>query len=123
MASFEIGYVYILQLENGKFYVGFTKKLSLRLYQHWAGKGSKWTHLHKPLHAIVSFSHGDTKLESQITKEMMLLYGWENVRGSGWSQINMNEPKTKVNHFNYLISVARYLPPVIVTPLVKCAGL
>ncbi len=39
-------YIYILQLENDKWYVGQTKNPQSRIQSHIDGKGSTWTKLH-----------------------------------------------------------------------------
>jgi len=42
-------YIYVLKLENNKWYIGKTDSPKFRLDQHFALKGSVWTNLHKPL--------------------------------------------------------------------------
>lgn len=42
-------YVYVLILKDYNYYVGYTKNISRRLYNHFNSIGSSWTRLHKPI--------------------------------------------------------------------------
>jgi cellular nucleic acid-binding protein len=82
--------IYILQLRNGKYYVGRTQNLERRFRQHLAGVGgSAWTHLHSPV-AILSqrpaLSEHD---EENATIDAMRQYGIANVRGSDYCQVKL----------------------------------
>ena len=78
---------YVLELENGKWYVGQTTNLNKRLCEHFSDKfkGSLWTSHHKPvsLHQIFI---GDC--ENEQTIHMMQLYGSSNVRGGAWCKVD-----------------------------------
>ena len=81
-------HLYVLKLENNKYYVGSSTDIDRRFGQHKAGKlSSKWTRKHKPLEIIETKYIGrmDTKAcniyESALTLDCMRLYGKENVRG------------------------------------------
>lgn len=50
--------IYVLKLENDKFYIGITYNLNFRFAQHLAGEGSNWTALHKP----IKIHEGDIKV-------------------------------------------------------------
>jgi putative endonuclease len=41
-------YVYILFCSDGSFYTGYTKDLDARIQLHQAGKGARYTKIHKP---------------------------------------------------------------------------
>jgi len=41
-------YVYIIQCGNDHLYTGYTKNLNSRLKLHIAGKGARYTKMHKP---------------------------------------------------------------------------
>ena len=43
-----VGYMYILECSNKKFYTGSTNDLDKRLEQHWNGEGSNFTKSHPP---------------------------------------------------------------------------
>ena len=80
--------VYVLRLENLKFYVGITYHLNIRFAQHTMGLGAKWTKIHRPISIdYVSF----TESERDLTLKYMKTYGWENVRGGGWCQVKMDD--------------------------------
>ena len=78
--------VYVLECEEGKYYVGSTQNRKRRWKQHQRGRGSQWTRLYKPLRVIREEKRIPHKfllgLESKITAECMLQFGVNNVRGS-----------------------------------------
>jgi len=44
--------VYVLELEEGKYYVGKTKHSDVRIGQHFDGDGSVWAQKYKPVKVI-----------------------------------------------------------------------
>ena len=78
-------YVYVWELEEGKYYVGYSKNLSGRLESHTTGDGAVWTKKYKPI-SIVEIVRGNKDIEKAKTLEYMKLKGFENVRGAGYSQ-------------------------------------
>lgn len=48
------GFVYLLQLEGNRFYVGFTRDLTRRLQQHFAGEGSIATRQYRPVRVLLT---------------------------------------------------------------------
>lgn len=95
-------WIYVLELVNGKYYVGKTLNNGQRMNSHFNGKGSNWTKLYEPLRIIdvkeiVEGTWTDWELwsnhhEKEKTLEIMREYGWENVRGAGWCKVDMQEP-------------------------------
>lgn len=79
--------LYILRLEDNCWYVGTTKNLERRFQQHTSGKGSEWTKLHKPLKLQKTMECDSVFHEDNITKELMMEFGIENVRGGSYCQI------------------------------------
>jgi predicted GIY-YIG superfamily endonuclease len=77
--------VYVLKLENDKYYIGITYNLNIRFAQHLAGEGSKWTKQHKPICIESVFYGGD---EKEIAQEWIINKGLENVRGGPWCRLN-----------------------------------
>lgn len=82
-------WLYILRLENGKWYVGITSKTpDERFTEHALGKRAAfWTMKYKPIEielvedlGIVSKDHAE-KYENQITRQLMKERGLNNVRG------------------------------------------
>ncbi len=79
--------VYVLELENNKYYVGSTNNRKRRMKEHSSPRGgSKWTRLHKPVRLVKEYKRipSDYYLgkEAQVTAELMLQYGINNVRGA-----------------------------------------
>ena len=81
-------YVYILELENDKYYVGYTENFDSRMISHFGGNGSKWTKLHKPI-AVIGVSRGGKNDEDKKTIDMMIKYGYQNVRGGRYCKCEM----------------------------------
>jgi predicted GIY-YIG superfamily endonuclease len=77
--------VYILELNNGKYYVGHAVDIYRRLRNHNSNSGSIWTKLHgvKSILAVTDGTHDD---ENRITIETMHKYAYQNVRGGKWYQ-------------------------------------
>ena len=74
--------IYILQLNNDKYYVGKTNKLlNDRYKEHLDGIGSFWTKKYKPLSIIKQIENSSPFDEDRYVKEYMSIYGIENVRG------------------------------------------
>lgn len=84
-------FVYVLKLENGKYYIGKTNDLPRRLNEHISGNGSAWTAKHKYIcveDVIKSTSQFD---EDNYVKEYMMKYGIDNVRGGAYSNITLDD--------------------------------
>lgn len=108
-------FIYILQLEKGKFYVGYTeRKDGERFTEHFTGKGSEWTKTYKPIQ-VMEWRHGTLDDEDRITLEMMDKYGWWNVRGGKWCSVIMEKPPIELfkapetSIFTKLVSLATYI--------------
>jgi len=94
----EINYlVYILKLENDKWYVGKTTNLKKALQRHKKGLGPPWTTIHKLLKVEEVLENRDLK---EVTLNHMRKYGWQNVRGYAWSQWNMKYPPKELRNSN-----------------------
>jgi predicted GIY-YIG superfamily endonuclease len=77
-------YIYKLNLENGKKYIGKTKNFDKRMNEHFTGNGSKVTQKFKPLDGEVidvTYGYKSNDIEHQYTEEYIKKYGYENVRG------------------------------------------
>ena len=88
--------VYVLQLRDNCFYVGYTHDISQRIKKHKRKKGASWTTLHRPMKVIwhQRFSSKDEayKMEHILTRYYALNYGQDNVRGSVWSTLRVRPP-------------------------------
>lgn len=93
--------VYVLLLNNHKFYVGHTKDIVKRLNDHFSGNSSPWVKMNKPIISIYEIIKNVTKnYEKNKTLELMKKFGWQNVRGYAWSQWNMKYPPKELNNYN-----------------------
>jgi len=116
-------FLYLLELENDKYYVGQTTDVDFRFKDHKSGKGAKWTKMHRPLcellrRAITVESAGEAVLlENEMTLRYMEIFGWENVRGG---QFVVVEPywlqervgyiyNFELNKINYYVPNCKYL--------------
>lgn len=74
-------WVYVLVLENGKYYVGSTSNLAQRVHQHLSGNGSRATKRSKP-QAIITLYPTPTRrsaylLESYLQYLQRHTHGWK----------------------------------------------
>jgi cellular nucleic acid-binding protein len=88
-------FLYVLQLEDGKYYVGKTTDIKRRVEEHHKGKGSEWTKLHKPVKVLETRKVKDEHDENNTTKDLMKKYGVDNVRGGSYSQVSLPSAYTK----------------------------
>jgi hypothetical protein len=80
-------WIYILQLEHDKYYVGKTSNPEYRIENHNTGHGSEWTKLYKPISIIELIPNCDDFDEDKYVIMSMNKYGIDNVRGGSFSQI------------------------------------
>lgn len=99
-------FIYILQLENNKFYVGKTQYPDFRLEQHFNNQGSQWIIKYKPIQ-LIKLIQGDNFDEDKYTRIFMAQYGIDNVRGGSYCQFELSE-ETK-NHLQREIEGAKDL--------------
>ena len=86
-------WLYVLKLEEGKYYVGITSKTpEHRMQQHLNGfAGARWTKKYKPVELFYKKDLGETTLEraqeyeNKVTRKYMKEYGYNNVRGGDLS--------------------------------------
>ena len=84
-------YIYVLQLSQGKWYVGKTTKTAMKRFaEHKAGYGCAWTRKYKPI-GIVECFLGDNFDEDKKTKQYMDKYGIDNVRGGSYCKIQLEQ--------------------------------
>jgi len=88
--------LYILQLQDNKWYVGKTADLAARFRQHQSGAGSAWTRMYPPVGIQESRRLKDSYDETNTTKEYMKKYGIDNVRGGAYAQPILTEEVEKV---------------------------
>lgn len=88
--------VYVLQLEDGKYYVGKTSDLPKRFKEHREGNGAAWTKLHRPVKVLDVRKMKSESDENAVTREMMKKYGTDNVRGGSYCQVKLDPAVRKV---------------------------
>ena len=102
--------VYVLMLEENKFYVGQTTKAGLdsRLANHYENKGAEWTKKYKPIKKSKPLIYYlPTKNEAgqvELTKtlEYMHNYGINNVRGHQFAKIHLDPEDIKIITNNFI---------------------
>lgn len=104
-------YLYVLQLEQNKYYVGVTSKdPNERFNEHKIGfYGAEWTKIYKPLKIDQSIDLGLTsyakaeEYENKVTRKYIEKYGIENVRGG-----NLTYRGKYVKRFGYYYTDASW---------------
>lgn len=92
-------YLYVLELEDGCYYVGCTRWPDKRLANHMAGTGALWTQKHKPIRRIELVNTFITNkrtvqlMEDQLTIKYAEKYGADFVRGGGYCQTKPRWPR------------------------------
>jgi len=84
-------YIYILQLEEDKYYVGKTTNPSFRIENHFKLNGSAWTKKYKPISIMEIIPNCDDFDEDKYTLKFMEKYGINNVRGGTFCEIKLSD--------------------------------
>ena len=84
-------FIYVLQLEEGKYYIGKTNNPSFRMEKHFNSNGSAWTKKYKPIKLLELIPDCDDYDEDKYTRKYMDKYGIDNVRGGSFCEIKLNE--------------------------------
>ena len=95
-------FIYILALENNKYYVGRTNNPKFRLEQHFNYSGSQWTKKYTPLKVIEIIHNCDNFDEDKYTLKYMEKYGINNVRGGTFCELKLN--KSNIEIINKMIN-------------------
>lgn len=88
-------YIYVIKLENDKYYIGKTNNLNKRFQQHVNGYGSEWTKKYKPIEIIEIIQDCDDFDENKYTKIYMNKYGIDNVRGGSYTSLFLSKEQIK----------------------------
>ena len=89
-------FIYILKLENKKYYVGKTTNPELRIDSHFMDDGSAWTKKYKPIEILKIIPNCDKYDEDKYTKKYMDKYGIDNVRGGSYVTVKLDQATIKV---------------------------
>ena len=93
-------YIYVLKLEQEKYYIGKTNNPQFRLDNHFTSNGSEWTKLYKPVFLLELRPNCDDYDEDKVTRQYMDKYGIENVRGGSFVSIKLN--KSTIDHLQQM---------------------
>ena len=85
------GVVYVLQLKQGKYYVGFSENIENRIVDHFIEEGAEWTKKYPP-EKVLDVREGGKLLEKLVTLEFMCKFDWQNVRGGPWTACDLKSP-------------------------------
>lgn len=83
--------LYVLELEDGKYYIGKTDDVQKRLEQHLNGRGSAWTKKYSPNRIVEQRPITSVYDETNVTKDYMKKYGIDNVRGGAYCNVDLTE--------------------------------
>jgi hypothetical protein len=84
-------YIYAIQLEEGKYYIGKTSNPNFRIEQHFESGCAMWTKKYKPLYVLEIIPDCDDYDEDKHTRRYMDKYGIDNVRGGSFCEVVFNE--------------------------------
>lgn len=82
-------YLYVLELSDGKYYVGRTTDVQTRYEVHCSGNGSAWTQKYPPHRIVETLETDDAYDEDKMTLKYMNTHGLDNVRGGSFSRVNL----------------------------------
>lgn len=95
-------FTYVLQLQEGRFYVGTTDNIFTRLLDHhlMSTSSALWVKHHGPIERVVEVCR-NSKREDELYKTLqyMTMFGFENVRGSSYCRIQMFNPPEALKAF------------------------
>jgi predicted GIY-YIG superfamily endonuclease len=88
--------IYVLRLSRSKFYVGKSEDPHKRFEEHLRGYGSAWTRKYKPLKIEKIIKNASPFDEDKFTKEYMVKYGIENVRGGSYIEEELDDTQIEM---------------------------
>ena len=80
-------HLYVLKLEENKYYVGITRDLDERLSLHKDGEGARWTMLYPPVKVLFVKVYPTRKdaLKAEDEATLILAKHGKDVRGGQWT--------------------------------------
>jgi len=88
-------FIYVLKLQQNKYYVGKTNNPTFRMDDHFNGGGSVWTQKYTPIKLLKVIPNCDDYDEEKYTKIYMDKYGINNVRGGPFTSIKLDDVTIK----------------------------
>ena len=83
--------LYVLKLQDGKYYVGKSDNPAQRYKQHCEGNGAAWTKKYAPVKFMETRALKGEHDETNLTKDLMKKYGVDNVRGGAYTQVVLDD--------------------------------
>ena len=83
--------IYVLLLEQNRYYVGKTSNINQIHYDYGSHNESEWTKLYKPLFVLAEYNNCDDSDEDKYTIITMAKYGIDRVRGGSFSDVQLTE--------------------------------
>jgi hypothetical protein len=83
--------IYVLRLQQGKYYVGKSQDLKQRLEDHRLGTGSSWTSRYPLLDLMEIIPMTSEFDEDNQTIRLMGRFGIDNVRGGSFNQVQLDQ--------------------------------
>jgi cellular nucleic acid-binding protein len=93
-------FIYILKLQQSKYYVGKTTNPSFRLESHFNANGSAWTKKYAPIKILELLPDKDDYDEDKYTKIYMDKYGVDNVRGGSYASVKLDD--VTISHLSHM---------------------
>ncbi|TSJ39686.1 hypothetical protein FO440_18275 [Mucilaginibacter corticis] len=111
-------YLYLLKLQQDKYYVGQADQPQTRYQQHLAGQGAKWTQQYPPQSLLlikeITIEHISqiNQYENWMTLHYMEKYRWQNVRGGHYLETDEQHirQQLKYNYDTQKNKICYYLP-------------
>ena len=85
-------YIYVLECEKGRYYVGKSENPLVRINEHFTNEkgASAWTKLYKPVKVVEIVENADIFDEDKYVKMYMAKYGIDKVRGGSYISPNLD---------------------------------
>jgi hypothetical protein len=93
-------FIYILKLQQNKYYIGKTTNPSFRLESHFNANGSAWTKKYAPIKVLELLPDKDDYDEDKYTKIYMDKYGVDNVRGGSYASVKLDD--VTISHLSHM---------------------
>jgi predicted GIY-YIG superfamily endonuclease len=82
-------WIYVLELQHSCYYIGCTNDVEKRYQEHLRGQGTDWTRLHNPIRIDKIVEKSQPFDEDCITKEYMMKYDIDKVRGGSYCNMEL----------------------------------
>ena len=84
-------FIYTLELEQGKYYIGKTNNPQFQINSHFNSDGTEWTKKYKPINVLEIIPNCHSNDEDKYTIKYMVKYGINNVRSGSFCELKIRE--------------------------------